>query len=875
MKGTSDISPMMKQYGRIKNMYPGCMLLFRMGDFYEMFFEDAVRASKILGIALTSRSKGAKDRIPMAGIPHHAAESYIGRLIKAGVKVAVCEQLSDPKNSKGLVDRGVVEVLTPGTVMADGLLMERENNYVGAVFKSENRCGIALADVSTGQFTAGEVPAESLGHHLGAFNVTELLVPESEREGTEDLDGVDEIAEHVTVTRRDDWLFDYGESHRLLTEHFKVVGLEAFGCEDMKEGVCAAGALLAYLKEVRLGAVPQIRKMSRYHPGDHMHLDEATRRNLELVSSEAGRGATLLGVLDHTVTPMGARLLKAWLLAPLLDPQRIAERLDAVAELVSNQSAREKLRQGLKEIRDLERLAAKTACAKANPRDLLALGASLDAVPALGEALEGVTAALLRSAVDGLDPVPEAARTIEDAIADDAPVNASEGGVIRRGYSAELDELEERAREGKTWITGLQDMERRSTGIPSLKVGYNKVFGYYIEVTKPHLGSVPAHYIRKQTLVNAERFVTPELKEKEEVVLGAEERSRAMEYEIFCGVRERVAGLTPRVQKTAEQIALIDASLSLAEAAVAGGYNRPRIDGSDRLDIADGRHPVLEKFMGRGSFVPNDTVMDTSKRQILIITGPNMAGKSTYLRQVALIVLMGQMGGFVPASEACFGVVDRIFTRVGASDYLVRGQSTFLVEMNETSNILHNATPRSLILLDEVGRGTSTYDGISIAWAVTEYLHGTPSVRAKTLFATHYHELTHLATALDRVVNVNVQVKEWNDKVVFLRKVAEGAADRSYGVQVARLAGLPDDVITRAKEVLAGLEGERRPLLAGSGSKGGGLQCELFPQKKLKTASVADEVLDELKCANLDTMTPLEALAFLSELKRRSSESGN
>jgi len=866
MKGTSNITPMMEQYGRIRSSYPGCMLLFRMGDFYEMFFEDAVRASEILNIALTSRSKGKKERIPMAGIPHHSAESYIARLIKAGVKVAVCEQLSDPKNSKGLVDRGVVEVLTPGTVMSDGLLEEKENNYIGAVFGSGEVCGVALADVSTGRFMAGEVPAGTLARHLGAYNLTELVIPD---EGEEPVnpDGLEHISERVTVTRRDAWLFDYGESRRLLTEHFKVMGLEAFGCEDLRAGVSAAGALLSYLKDVRLGSVPQIRVLSRYHPGDHMHLDEATRRNLELVFSESGREATLLGLLDHTVTPMGARNLKSWLLAPLLDPARIGPRLDSVEELVSKQALREELLETLKGIVDLERLAAKTACGKANPRDLLALGASLDRVPGLRRTLEEVSTALLRSAADGLDAVEEAARLIEDAVAEDAPVLATEGGVIKRGYSADLDRLEESAREGKSWIAGLQETERRSTGIPSLKVGYNKVFGYYIEVTKPHLKSVPGHYIRKQTLVNAERFVTPELKEKEEVVLGAEEKSRALEYEIFCRVREQAAELTPRVQKTAEQVALIDSILSLAEAAVEGEYSRPRVDGSDALEISEGRHPVLERFMGRGSFVPNDAVMDTSTRQILIITGPNMAGKSTYLRQVALIVLMGQIGSFVPATAARFGTVDRIFTRVGASDYLVRGQSTFLVEMNETSNILHNATPRSLILLDEVGRGTSTYDGISIAWAVTEYLHDTPSVRAKTLFATHYHELTQLANTLQRAVNVNVQVKEWNDRVVFLRKVAEGAADRSYGVQVARLAGLPDMVIARAKDVLAGLEGDRRPRLPGGGSGEEGLQCELFPERTLEPPPGAEEVLEALRSADLDKITAIEALNLLSKLK--------
>jgi DNA mismatch repair protein MutS len=864
------MTPVMEQYARIKSSYPGCMLLFRMGDFYEMFFEDAVRSSDILGIALTSRSKGKEGRIPMAGIPWHSAESYIARLIKAGVKVAVCEQLSDPRGSKGLVDRGVVEVLTPGTVMSDGMLQEKDNNYIGALYCSEDRCGVALADVSTGQFTAGEVSPETVSGHLGAFNLTELLLPERAGEGTGGSFDEDELGEGVTVTRRDDWLFDYGGCHRLLTDHFKVPTLDAFGCEDLREGICAAGALLAYLKEVRLGAVPQIRELRHYHPGGYMHLDEATRGNLELVSSPSGRDATLLGLLDHTVTPMGARLLRSWVLSPLIDPGAIAERLSAVGELHASQASREGIASALRGIRDLERLAAKVACGKAGPRDLLALGASLARIPDLGGAMGDTSSPLLSSARSALDPVPEASEKIRNAIAEDAPLQLTEGGVINRGFSPELDRLEEDARAGKEWIAGLQEMERSATGIPSLKVGFNKVFGYYIEVTRPHLKSVPEHYVRKQTLVNAERFFTPQLKSKEEAVLGAEEKIRALEYEIFCKVRDEIAGLTPRVQASAEAVAAVDALLSMAQAAVDGEYCRPEIDDGDRLEIADGRHPVLERSIGRSSFVPNDTLMDTSDRQILIITGPNMAGKSTYLRQVALIVLMGQIGSFVPASRAAYGAVDRIFTRVGASDNLFRGQSTFLVEMNETSSILHNATPMSLILLDEVGRGTSTYDGISIAWAVTEYLHGVPSVRAKTLFATHYHELTSLASTLERAVNVNVQVKEWNDRVIFLRKVVDGAADRSYGVQVARLAGLPDQVIKRAKEVLARFEGERTPLLSGSAlARDYGSQYEMFPSEAREGPSDVEELARELAELDPETMTPAEALAALKGLKSR------
>ncbi len=873
-KPRSGETPMMEQYTRIKNSHPGCMLLFRMGDFYEMFFEDAVRASDILGIALTSRSKGKKGAIPMAGIPWHSAESYISRLIGAGVKVAVCEQLSDPKGSKGLVDRGVVEVLTPGTVMSDGMLEERDNNYIAAIYRSEDVCGIALADVSTGRFLAGEVAADSAAGHLGGFNITELILPEGAGEDAPEAALSDEPGRSPTVTRRDGWLFDYSGCYRLLTDHFGTVGLEAYGCDDLRQGVCAAGALLAYLKEVRLGSIPQVRELRRLHPHGNMYLDDSTRRNLELISSPAGAAATLLGLLDRTVTPMGARLLKSWLLSPLVDSSAIEERLEAVGEMVSAQGTRETLEGILRGIRDLERLSAKVACLRANARDLLALGSSLSSVPELVTAMKELRAPFLVSAAAGLDPVPEASAVIEEAIAEDAPVQLTEGGLIKRGYSPELDRLEEEAREGKEWIAGLQQMERESTGIPSLKVGFNKVFGYYIEVTRPHLKSVPEHYIRKQTLVNAERFVTPELKRKEETVLGAEERSRAMEQEIFARVREEIAGLTPRIQKSAEMVALADVILSLSQAAVEGDYCKPRIDDGPRLEIVEGRHPVIEKRLGRSSFVPNDTLLDTRDRQILIITGPNMAGKSTYLRQVALIVLMGQVGSFVPAAKASYGAVDRIFTRVGASDNLYQGQSTFLVEMNETSNILHNATPRSLILLDEVGRGTSTYDGISIAWAVTEYLHETPSVRAKTLFATHYHELTNLGGTLQRAVNVNVQVKEWNDKVIFLRKVAEGAADRSYGVQVARLAGLPAAVIARAKQVLRGLEGERAPHLSGPAKgrpgvmeKGG--QYELFSPDASSDESARDQVIEELKALNLKTMTPMDSFSALAALRDR------
>jgi DNA mismatch repair protein MutS len=874
------MTPVMEQYARIKSSYPGCMLLFRMGDFYEMFFEDAVRSSDILGIALTSRSKGREGKIPMAGIPWHSAESYIARLIRAGVKVAVCEQLSEPKGSKGLVDRGVVEVLTPGTVMSDGMLQERDNNYIGALYCSEDRCGLALADVSTGQFMAGEVSPETALGHMGAFNLTELLLPEGAGEGPGHSPGEDELGEDVTITSRDDWLFDYSGCHRLLTDHFKVTTLDAFGCEDLREGICAAGALLAYLKEVRLGAVPQIRELRHYHPGGYMHLDEATRRNLELVSSPSGREATLLDLLDRTVTPMGARLLRSWVLSPLIDPGAIAERLAAVSELHSSQALRESITTALRGIRDLERLAAKVACGKAGPRDLLALGGSLARVPDLAGAMGGPSSPMLGAAHSELDPVTEASETIERAIAEDAPVQLTEGGVINRGFSPELDRLEEDARAGKEWIAGLQQMEREATGIPSLKVGFNKVFGYYIEVTRPHLKSVPDHYIRKQTLVNAERFFTPELKSKEEAVLGAEEKIKALEHEIFCKVRDEVAELTPRIQKSAEAVAVVDTLLSLAQAAVDGEYCRPEVDDGDRLEVVDGRHPVLERTIGRSAFVPNDTLMNTSDRQILIITGPNMAGKSTYLRQVALIVLMGQIGSFVPASRAAYGAVDRIFTRVGASDNLFKGQSTFLVEMNETSSILHNATPMSLILLDEVGRGTSTYDGISIAWAVTEFLHGDPSVRAKTLFATHYHELTSLASTLERAVNVNVQVKEWNDRVIFLRKVVEGAADRSYGVQVARLAGLPDQVIKRAKEVLARLEGERVPMLSTSASgsavaRDGGSQYEMFKSDAPGSLPDDEGLARELEALDIESMTPAEALSALRLLKKRAAGSGD
>jgi DNA mismatch repair protein MutS len=866
----ADLTPMMAQYNSLKRKYRDCILFFRMGDFYEMFNEDAQVASRILGITLTSRSHGKSSKVPLAGVPWHAGDAYVARLIKAGHKVAICEQIEDSSEAKGIVKRDVVQVVTPGTTVSERILTHDRNNYLLTIHQESDIAGLAIVDLSTGEFELEEMNGQGLADELQRLLPSEILIPSSREKslGPE----IQRLLPSATVTTMEDWRFSYDDAYETLTAHFQTTSLKGFGCEDLRVAIGAAGAALNYLKENQKAALSHIKALCTINPSDYMLLDATTLKNLEILSPirEETKGATLFSVLNHTKTPMGARLLSKWLRKPLLFPAEINCRLESVQELVENSPLRLELAQALKGVVDLERLIARVGCGRANGRDLIALKYSLQVVPKIKTILKPVAAALLKQGREKLDAVASVVNKIDSAVVEEPPLLLNEGGLIKEGYHQELDELRRISREGKNWIARLQKRERTRTGIKSLKVGYNRVFGYYIEVTKPNFSLVPDDYVRKQTMTNAERFITPDLKEQEAKILGAEERIKSLEYDLFVDVREQVAGAAGKIQQNARLIAQLDVLVSLATVAVKNDYRRPMVNDGSGIIIVDGRHPVVERLIQGEEFVPNDTQMDNDKEQILIITGPNMAGKSTYLRQVGLIVLLAQMGSFVPVKEASIGVVDRIFTRVGASDSLATGESTFLVEMNETASILHNATPRSLLLLDEIGRGTSTFDGLSIAWAVAEHIHNTPRISAKTLFATHYHELTELALILPRVKNYNVAVREWQDHVVFLRKIVEGGCDHSYGIQVARLAGLPKEVIERAKEVLSNLEDEeltpnKIPKLAigpHAPSLASSPQLGLFgPQEH--------PVIEIIREMNIDQMTPLEALNLLHQMMEK------
>ncbi len=797
---------MMAQYRRIRGeVSPDTILFFRLGDFYEMFFDDAKEASQILDIALTKRQG-----MPMCGVPYHAAEFYLAKLIRAGRKVAVCDQMEDPAAAKGIVRREVTRVVTPGTVLEDAVLESNRNNYLAGLCASGERLGLALLDLSTGAFWIEEsANPPAIQDNLVRYAPAECIVP-AERADDPQLRSVLRGAGSTLVSPHDDWTFEYDSAADLLTRHFGVHSLAGFGCEGRTAGVGAAGAVLHYVTQELKRQVGHIRPLRVRNPADYLVLDEATVANLDLVSSRgparAGSATSLLEVLDTTKTAMGGRLLREWLLRPLAGLPEIGRRHDGVEALRQDRALLARLREALAEVKDLERLIARLGAGTGNARDLRALSQSLASLPALKQEIEGHRVALLASLAGAVAPLPKLVEHIERAIVDEPPMTIREGGVIRKGYHPELDELKEAATRGRNWLAEFQGREQERTGIKSLKVRHNKVFGYYIEVTKSNLSSVPADYVRKQTIVNAERFITPELKEHENRILGAQERSLEIEYELFLEVRAAAVQETAAIQKSGEAIAQLDALGAMAERALALNYVRPVMTAGGTIRIREGRHPVIEQMTEAERFVPNDALLDNQDNQLIIITGPNMAGKSTYIRQVALIVIMAQAGSFVPATEAEIGLVDRVFTRVGASDDLARGRSTFMVEMQETANILNNATAKSLIVLDEIGRGTSTFDGISIAWAVAERLHNHAEVKAKTLFATHYHELTDLALTLPGVKNYNVLVREKNDRIAFLRKIVRGAADKSYGIQVARLAGLPGEVIDRAKEILANLE---------------------------------------------------------------------
>ncbi len=867
MKKKPQTTPMISQYRSIKKDYPDAVLLFRMGDFYETFFDDARTAARVLGIALTSRGKEGGRDIPLAGIPHHAADTYIARLVRAGLKVAVCEQVEDPKQARGLVRRGVVEVITPGTVTSTLLLDEKENNYLAAVVERDGRWGIARADLSTGEFCVSEVGEGEISGELARFSPSEIIIPRSMDEAgvAAKLGG---RLPGTSFTALDDWLFLPESAADTLKDHFKVASLDGFGVADMPLAVGAAGAVIAYLRQTQKRLLPHIGRLSVHTRAGYMEIDENSLSNLEILKPlhAEDKDACLVGVLDRTMTAMGGRTLRAWLRLPLVDTTAIAERLGAVEELVGDEARRRDLRSAFRGMSDLERLIARVCTERAGPRDLVAIRDSLGILPEIRDLLAGSVSVLLSRTRDTLPDLSAVRDAIAASIQDDAPVNFKPGAVIRAGRDDRLDELRDLTSNARKYILGLQEKERRATGIDKLRIGYNRVFGYYIEVGKANLGKVPGHYIRKQTLVNAERFVTEELKEKEAEILKADESAARLEEDLFRETRADVAEATPEIQAAARMIAELDVLAAFAEAAAAGGYVRPEVRDERRIEIREGRHPVVERFLGEEPFVPNDVLLD-GDNQVLVITGPNMAGKSTYLRQVALIVIMAQVGSFVPAASASIGVVDKVFTRIGATDRVARGQSTFLVEMVETANILNNSTARSLVLLDEVGRGTSTFDGLSIAWAVVEYLHDSERARPLTLFATHYHQLTDLAAILPRVKNYNIQVKEYGDKIIFLRKIAEGGTDRSYGIQVAKLAGLPQIVVERAKEVLANIE-EDEYSVGAIPRIARGEHSPVAGEVQLGLWDAETALLKRLRELDLDNMTPVEAFEELMALKR-------
>ena len=878
-----DLTPLMRQYREIKRAYEGAILFFRVGDFYEMFYEDAEEASRLLSIALTSRDKSSATPVTLCGVPYHAATGYIARLLKAGRTVALCDQVEDPKLAKGLVRREVVRLYTPGTLTDAELLRPSESNFLAAVAASPSRdgsaVGLAALDLSTGEFWLTEFSGAQAPHdlqdELARLEPRELLHPSALADPLRAVCARSGGAPASTLGGarlcvREASSFDAHEAERVLLEQFHVATLDGFGCRGLTLGIQAAGALVRYLRETRpMERLSHLRGLRVRRAGEDMHLDGATIRNLELVRPlvEDRPDATLLAVLDRTVTAMGGRLLREWVVRPLLRAEPIKARQEAVGELLQALETRVAIRTALRSVQDILRLSSRVSLGAASPRDLLALKHSVAALPELRTRVVSCRAALLSEMAEGWDNLADVHDLIEKTILPDAPVSIRDGGIIREGHDAALDELRTIGRDGKHWIARMEARERERTGIDSLKIRYNQVFGYYIEITKTHLAKVPADYSRKQTLANAERFITPELKELEDKVTGADLKQRALEQELFERIRAQLARETARIQAMGTAIGVLDVLASLAETAALNGYARPDIDESGEIRIADGRHPVVERLDLPQGFIPNDTLLDPEANRLLILTGPNMAGKSTYLRQVALIVLMAQMGSFVPARAARVGLVDRIFTRVGASDNPAAGQSTFMVEMTETAQILNGATARSLILLDEIGRGTSTYDGLSIAWAVAEYIQDRAHVGARTMFATHYHEMTDLANRHEGVKNYTVAVKEQNEDVLFLRKIVEGGADRSYGIHVARLAGLPATVINRAREVLAQLE------------QGATQQAQLSPQHSVLSPSTADPTLpaphpliEEVRQIDLFSMTPLEAMNRLAELQRRLEE---
>ncbi len=875
-----ELTPMMQHYVQTKDEYSDCILFYRLGDFYEMFFEDAKIVSKELELTLTGKSCGLNERAPMCGVPYHAAESYLTRLVQKGYKVAVCEQVEDPKEAKGMVKREVTRIVTPGTNMDAMALDESKNNYIMGIFYDGERFGLSIADVTTADFFVTEVDSNrACLDEINKFTPSEIVCNENFT-----ISGIDiiDLRERMQISfaKLDAHYFDEKLSTSLLLEHFHSSRLSALGLEEFPMGSISAGALMRYLSEIQKSELEQFNHINPYVNGNFMLLDASTRRNLELVETlrEKQKRGSLLWVLDKTKTAMGARMLRADVEQPLTNQELINKRLDAVDELLCKIMQREELREYLNPIYDLERLNTRIIYQTANPRDLLAFKNSIHMLPAIKTLLKDFTAENLIELDDEIDGLSDIYNDIEAAICEEPPLSSRDGGIIKDGYNEDVDRLRKAKTDGKTWLAQLESSERERTGIKNLKVKYNKVFGYYLEVTNSYKDLVPDNYQRKQTLANAERYFTPELKELEDTILGAEDKLVALEYELFKNLRNKIASQVYRIQKTAKAIARLDVYASLAYVAEKNHYVRPKINTSGLIDIKGGRHPVVEKVTDAGLFIDNDTYLDNKKQRVSIITGPNMAGKSTYMRQSALIVLMAQIGCFVPAKSANIGIVDRIFTRVGASDDLASGQSTFMVEMNEVANILRNATKNSLLILDEIGRGTSTFDGLSIAWAVVEHIANTKIIGAKTLFATHYHELTELEGKLDGVHNYCIAVKENGDDIVFLRKIVPGGADKSYGIAVAKLAGLPNEVIDRANEIVSELcENDIVDLaknLSVVGQK---------PDKKAKKplddvdkAQMSffdtisdDDIIDEIRHLEISQMTPLEAMNTLNELQTK------
>lgn len=876
---TDNLTPMMRQYNEIKSRNPDTVLLYRMGDFYEMFNEDAKIASKVLGLTLTSRNHGGADNTPLAGFPFHALERYANRLVKAGYKIAICEQTEDPKLAKGIVKRDIVEVITAGTATDDSFIEEKANNFIVSLHCEKDKVGVAVCDLSTGLFQVEEVLSSEVEKEIVRIDPSEILLADIQNHPLQTL--LSENFRSVVISRFDGWKFSFDNACDAINSHFNIVSIQGLGFEGFGAGVCAAGALLLYLKEQKKNDLQHITSISPFSYSEFAELDPSTIRNLELLKPMQSEdfGGTLISTLDKTGTAMGARLLKRWITHPLKNIEAITDRLNCVEYFKKDAFCRAEAELLLKRIADIERLISRISFERANARDLIALKNSFSIFPKIIKALSGASVQPIKELLGALEGFDSLQLKIESTIVENPPLSIREGGMIKSGVSGELDQIIDLSRNGKQWIAKLQETEREKTGISSLKVGFNKVFGYYIEVSKANSDSVPDYFIRKQTLVNGERFITPELKEMEAKVLGADERLSDLEYQIFVNLRKEIALECVRIQKAAEAIATLDVFISLGKIAAEYQYCRPVLTEAGDLVIRDGRHPVVERMNTVEQFIPNDTELIKNESQILLITGPNMAGKSTYLRQNALIAIMAQIGSFVPASFAQIGIVDKFFTRVGASDRLARGQSTFLVEMIEVANILNNATDNSLILLDEVGRGTSTFDGISIAWAVAEYLHEASGKRGRTLFATHYHELAEMALIYPRFRNLHIKVREWNDQIIFLRKIETGSCDHSYGIQVARLAGVPRKVIVRAREILTNLENmeltpDHKPVLARhhEGESGNKEQTDLFSGVQLNVMdSLHSEILQQLQNLDIDGLTPLDALNILFELKKKAS----